>query len=153
MRLPTRVIAWAIASTLFSMGAEAPADPLEPVRLNAGELKWVTQPNGISRAFLAGDDKKPGVYAYLARLPADTRLQPHWHPDERVVAVISGSVRFGYGEKFDEAGTKELSAGGFWTEPARQPHFTWAKGGEAVIYVVGTGPSGTTPVATGSDKN
>jgi hypothetical protein len=30
-------------------------------------------------------------------------------------------------------------------EPARQPHFAWAKDGEVVLQVVGIGPSGTTP--------
>ena len=153
MRLPKKVIASAFACTLLTIVSTAKADPLEPMRLNASELQWVVMPNGVSRAYLSGDDKKSGVYAYLARIPAGFKFQPHWHPDERVVTVISGTMLVGYGEKFDEANMKELPAGGFWTEPAQQPHFTWAKGGgEAVIYVVGRGPSGTTQLTPSAEK-
>ncbi len=151
MGLPTPA-AWIFASASLVVGAIAMADPLEPTRLNSSELKWVVMPNGVSRAYLSGDDKKAGVYAYLARIPANFKLQPHWHPDERVVTVISGTMQVGYGTQFDEAGMKAVATGGFWTEPAKQPHFTWAKGGEAVIYVVGTGPSGITQVSSATEK-
>ena len=33
-----------------------------------------------------------------------------------------------------------------WTEPAKQPHFVWARHGEVVIQITGNGPSGTTLV-------
>ena len=128
------------------------ADPLEPSRLNATDLQWVVLPNGISRAYVVGDEKKAGVYAYFAKLPGNSKTQPHWHPDERVVTVISGTVRFGYGERFDEAAMKDVTVGGFWTEPAKQPHFAWVKDGEAVVYVVGFGPSGTKEVSPAADK-
>ena len=39
---------------------------------------------------------------------------------------------------------KALPAGSIFTEPARQPHFVWAKDGEVVIQVIGNGPSATT---------
>jgi len=42
---------------------------------------------------------------------------------------------------------KALPAGSIWTEPAKQPHFAWAKEGEVVIQVVGgNGPSGVTRI-------
>ena len=33
-----------------------------------------------------------------------------------------------------------------WTEPAKQPHFVWAKDGEVIIQVIGNGPSAVVPV-------
>jgi quercetin dioxygenase-like cupin family protein len=87
------------------------------------------------------------MYMYRVRFPANYKVQPHFHPDERVVTVISGVLYMGYGEQFDESAMKALPAGSIWTEPAKQPHFVWAKDGEAIIQVVGSnGPSGTTRI-------
>jgi hypothetical protein len=36
---------------------------------------------------------------------------------------------------------KALPASSIWTEPAKQPHFVWAKDGGVVIQVIGNGPS------------
>jgi quercetin dioxygenase-like cupin family protein len=96
---------------------------------------------------LVGDDHKPGMYKYRLRFPANHKVQPHFHPDERIATVISGTLYMGYGEQFDESAMKALPAGSVWTEPPRQPHFVWAKDGEVVIQVVGSnGPSGLTPI-------
>jgi hypothetical protein len=53
---------------------------------------------------------------------------------------------FGYGERFDERKMRTMPAGSVWTEPALQPHYAWAKNGEAIVEVVGIGPSGVTPL-------
>jgi uncharacterized RmlC-like cupin family protein len=87
------------------------------------------------------------MYMYRARFPANFKVQPHFHPDERVVTVMSGTLYMGYGEQFDESVMKALPAGSVWTEPAKQPHFVWAKEGDVVIQVVGgNGPSGLTRI-------
>jgi hypothetical protein len=52
----------------------------------------------------------------------------------------------GFGERFDETTMKVLPAGSIWTEPAKQPHYVWAKDGEVVIQVIGNGPTATTPI-------
>jgi uncharacterized RmlC-like cupin family protein len=59
--------------------------------------------------------------------------------------VISGTVYVGYGDRFDETKLKAVPAGGFWTEPAGQPHFALTKE-DAVLQTIGNGPSGTTPI-------
>jgi quercetin dioxygenase-like cupin family protein len=71
---------------------------------------------------------------------------PHYHPDERIIVVVSGTVYFGYGEQFDESKMKPLPAGSSWTEPAKQAHFAWAKDGEAIIQVIDNGPTGNTSI-------
>lgn len=55
-----------------------------------------------------------------------------------------GTLLVGYGEEFDEGRMRALPAGSTFTEPARHPHFAWAKDWEVVIQVVGHGPSDTT---------
>lgn len=129
---------------LFTMGASALGPALETVRLAPGDLKWAATPAGTPRAHLAGDDKKAGLYADRFKLPANFRKQPHFHPDDRVVTVMSGTLYVGFGEHFDESKMKALPAGSIWTEPAKQSHFVWAKDGEVVIQVIGNGPSGET---------
>ena len=69
---------------------------------------------------------------------------PPRRADERVVTILSGTLLVGYGERFDESTMKALPAGSVFTEPAKQPHFVWAKDSEVVIQVVGQGPSATT---------
>ena len=140
-------VACVAALAVFMTAAFAQSETLEPARLAPEELKWVVAPTGASRANLAGDDKKSGMYAYRAKFPANFRNQPHFHPDDRIVTVLSGTLHVGFGEQFDEGKMKALPAGSIWTEPAKQPHFVWAKNGEVIIQVIGgNGPSAVVPV-------
>lgn len=123
------------------------ADPLAPVRLAPDDLKWDVGPTGNGRAYLVGDEKRTGVYVYRSRFQPGAKVAPHFHPDERVVTIISGTLYMGYGDRFDEAAMKRLPAGSVWTEPAGQAHFVWAKEGEVMIQVMGAnGPSGVTRI-------
>jgi quercetin dioxygenase-like cupin family protein len=119
---------------------------LERARLVPGDLAWVAGANGVSRVVIAGSNETAGLYAYRARFPRGFKNEPHFHPDDRVVTVISGTLHMGYGEKFDESAMRALPPGSVWTEPANTPHFVWAQDGEVVIQVIGVGPSGTTQV-------
>ena len=139
-------IAFAALCALSMTSAVAQSNAMEPARLAPEELKWTLSPTGTHRAVLAGDEKKAGMYAYRARFPANFRNQPHFHPDDRMATVLSGTLLVGFGEKFDEARMKALTAGGVWTEPAGQPHYVWAKDGEVVIQIIGVGPSAMTLV-------
>ena len=69
---------------------------------------------------------------------------PHWHPDEvRTVVVLSGTLFFGSGNKWDESKFIAYPAGTFYSEPSKAPHFSWAKGGEVIIQITDR-PSGKT---------
>lgn len=109
--------------------AFVPCAALEPVRLSPDDMKWRATPIGVHIANLAGDDKAAGMYVIRIGFPR-TSVQPHFHPDDRLVVVLSGTLHVGYGEQFDESTLKALPAGSIWTEPAKQPHFVWAKEGE-----------------------
>ena len=96
-------------------------------------------------AILYGDPTKSGVFVTRVKFSAGWKDQPHWHPDEvRTVAVLSGTFYFGSGDKWDESKVKAYPAGTFYSEPAKAPHFTWAKDGEVIIQVTGVGPTGKT---------
>ncbi len=95
---------------------------------------------------LYGDPTKPGAfYVSRVRFSAGWKDPPHWHPDEvRTVVVLSGTLYFGTGDKWDENKLKPYPAGTFYSEPSKAPHFTWAKDGEVIIQVTGIGPSAKT---------
>ena len=146
MHLRASRLALFVAVALSVMSVFAQTSALSPLRLVAEDLQWTTAPTGVQRAPVAGDDQQAGMYAYRARFPANFRVQPHFHPDDRIVTVISGTLHVGFGERFDESSMKVLPAGSIWTEPGKQPHYVWARDGEVVIQVIGNGPSGTTQI-------
>ena len=123
--------------------------PLKLVQIVPGDLKFGPIPNGTLQAAVVGDSTKPGLYAIRTKIPSGLRLQPHFHPDERIVTVLSGTLYVGFGERFDTSTVRPLPAGSVFTEPARQTHFTWAKDGEVLLQIVGNGPTGTTEILTG----
>jgi molybdate transport system substrate-binding protein len=108
-------------------------------------LKWRTSPNGTSQATVIGDPTKPGLYVIISKFPAGQKTPVHFHPDDRIVTVVSGTAYFGYGETFDEANVKAMPPGSIVTEPSKMPHYNWAKDGELVLQIVGNGPTATTP--------
>jgi hypothetical protein len=134
-------------AALFIFSGSAQAEPLATTQLTPDRFKWDPTPFGGQKVTLVGDEQKPGMYVYRVRFPANFKVQPHFHPDERVVTVMSGTLYMGYGEQFDESAMKALPAGSIWTEPAKQPHFVWAKEGDVIVQVVGgNGPSGVTRI-------
>ena len=113
-------------------------------RLNAEDMRWTPFPGGVFRTDITGDENKAGLYAYRVKFPTGFLRQPHFHPDDKIVTVLSGTVHIGYGEQFEEGAMKALGPGGIWTEPMKTPHYVWVKEGEVVIQVVGYGPTGNT---------
>jgi quercetin dioxygenase-like cupin family protein len=108
---------------------------------------------GLRMGVLSGNPKQAGLYTVYLTLPPNTRIQAHSHPDDRVGIVVSGTWYFGYGDAFDEAKLKRLSAGSFYTEPPNANHFAMTKDEPVTIYVAGTGPTGTTYVDPAHDPS
>lgn len=102
--------------------------------------------NGIQTTVLSGNPNVAGPYAFEIRVPAHTRIAAHRHRDNRTALVVSGAWHFGYGEHADEAATQTLGPGGFYTEPAGQPHFAFTGDQPTVVYISGQGPTDTTYV-------
>src|SRR5882672_9687259 len=79
--------------------------------------------SGIQTRVLKGHPTRSGLYTIQLRVPANTRIEAHDHPDDRVATVVSGTWYFGYGARFEEKQLKELPPGSFYTEPPNAPHF------------------------------
>ncbi|MBC7932355.1 MAG: cupin domain-containing protein [Rubrivivax sp.] len=98
---------------------------------------------GIVTRVLKGDPTKAGLYTILLEVPANTRIEAHGHPDDRVATVISGTWYFGYGDRFNERKLKSLPPGSFYTEPPNEPHFARTGDTPVVVQITGYGPTGT----------
>lgn len=97
------------------------------------------QAKGAKFAVLQGGPGQPGPYEVRLSVPAGYRVQPHWHSQAENVAVISGSVMIGMGDKWDAKALKIQKAGSFGSIPAKTKHFAMFKV-PTVIQIHGEGP-------------
>jgi quercetin dioxygenase-like cupin family protein len=114
---------------------------------NEIEFKSPVSPTNLQTAVLFGDPSKPGVYVIRIKYAAGAKVMPHWHPDEvRTVTVLYGTYYFAVGEQWDESKMRPYPVGTFLSEPARTPHYAWAKDGEVIVQFMGLGPTGITMI-------
>lgn len=128
-----------------------PGQRLTPTEINAvtptGAGAGTSGVSGIQTRVLKGDPNRPGLYTIQLTVPANTRIEAHTHPDDRVATVISGTWHIGYGAHFDEKNLKALTAGSFYTEPPNVAHFARTANQPVVVQITGYGPTGTKYVA------
>ena len=108
-------------------------------------------PPAARLAVLVGDPQKPGPYVIRVKVPKDTRLMPHKHPEDRIYTVISGVFYIGLGETFDESRLQAFVPGSIVVLPGNQPHFHWAKSGEYITQVNAIGPLGLEYIDSADD--
>jgi quercetin dioxygenase-like cupin family protein len=92
---------------------------------------------------LKGDPNNAGLDTIQLTVPANTKIEAHTHPDDRVATVISGTWYIGYGPVFSEASVKSLLSGSFYTEPPNVSHFARTGNQTVVLQITGYGPAGT----------
>ena len=120
-------------------------DSISPTAAGAG----TSGVGGIQTRLLKGDPNKPGLYTIQLTVPANTKIEAHTHPDDRVATVISGTWQIGYGTAFDEKKLKALVPGSFYTEPPNVAHFARTGNTAVMVQITGYGPTGTTYVGRG----
>lgn len=134
----------------LSAGAALPQTRLTVTQVDAlpreGAGAGTSGLSGIQTTVLSGDPNSSGPYAFEIRVPAHTRIAAHSHRDNRTALVVSGEWHFGYGEVANEASSQTIGPGGFYTEPAGQPHFAFTGDLPTVVYITGQGPTDTTYV-------
>jgi quercetin dioxygenase-like cupin family protein len=108
-------------------------------------VKWNrdSSVHGLETAALFGDPTAAEPYVQRIKFPPNHRLPPHSHPNgSRMVTVLSGTLYFAFGDKFDESKLKALPPGTFFVEPKDTAHYALTKG-EVVLELHATGPAGT----------
>jgi quercetin dioxygenase-like cupin family protein len=96
-------------------------------------------PPGAQIAIVSGDPGKPAPYTVRLKFPANYDIPAHSHPTDENVAVVSGQLFIGMGDKMDKAAGKGVGPGGFALAPANMNHFAFTKA-ETTIFLYGMGP-------------
>src|SRR5436305_13157012 len=95
----------ALAVPLTLGAAQPPAGHENPKLYLPTEINWQTGPPsippGAKMAVLDGDPTKEGLFVTRFKLPAGYRVAPHTHPPPERLTVLSGTLYFGMGDKFD----------------------------------------------------
>jgi quercetin dioxygenase-like cupin family protein len=153
-----RLMAFALAAgllgTLAGIGQEEEKAKKEHSILAPADLKWGEGPDalppGIKAVVVEGDPKKADLFHMRLKAPAGYRVMPHRHPNTERVTVISGSLKLGLGEQYDESKTKMLPAGSFFSLPPETAHFVTVSE-ETVIQISTIGPWSLTYVNPSDD--
>lgn len=153
MRRVVLLLAVVVVAASSAGRAQAPAAPSHAGMLPA-EIKWgpapPALPAGAQVAVLAGDPGKEGVFLMRVKLPAGYKVPPHWHPMDEYVTVLSGTLQFGMGDKFDAAQMRALPAGSYVTAEKEMRHYVQTKG-PTVIQITAMGPFAITYVNAADD--
>jgi quercetin dioxygenase-like cupin family protein len=152
----------AFATLIFGLLCSASALAVEfaPALMTPEDIPWPQRSErvegtgmrqGLQIVVVAGDAKAEGLYTMMFKLPANTKVPPHSHPDRRSCFVLSGTFYFAYGEVRDDSLLKALPAGSHYTEPGGMSHFAETRDEPAIAECTGIGPTGTTFVNFADD--
>ena len=100
---------------------------------------------------------KAGPYTMRLKLPNNYRIPPHSHSHPEHVTVVSGSIRVGVGDKFDEKAMNSFGSGSFAVIDPGTHHYAMVKndnilkGRDTIIQLHGEGPWGLTYVNPSDD--
>jgi len=134
-----------LAAATLTSGSTQSLDPKALRFTPPDQIHWVDNGGGALQAVLAGDPNKPGLYVVMVKWTAHHMSQPHFHPHDRFITVLSGTWWVGTGHKFDPDSTVPMPTGSFVIHYGQQVHYDGAKDGDAVLEIVGEGPATPTP--------
>lgn len=123
------------------LGAQSGTHPnaFRPGDIQYGPVPPFLAP-GAELAVLEGDPTATsGDFTVRLKMPAGYQVAPHWHPKRENVTVISGDLKVGMGDKFDESKMGVFSAGSFAYLDPSMHHYVMASG-NTVVQVHGQSP-------------
>ena len=131
----------ALAAAALAPPARGAPDPAALAYKLSGDIPWSRESRMGSQVYILwGDPSKPGPYAMLVKWEPHHFSQPHTHPNDRHITVLSGTWWVGTGKTFSPDTTTPLPAGTVVTHFAKQWHYDGAKDEAAVLEIVGEGP-------------
>lgn len=108
------------------------------------QIKWGPAPPfipaGAQLAVLEGNPMAAsGDYTIRLKMPDGYRVAPHTHPLRENVSVISGTLKVGMGDKYEDSKMKSLAPGSFVYLDPSMHHYAGASG-ETIIQIHGQSP-------------
>lgn len=135
----------AAAVMALSAGAASGGEAPGFISVEASKLKWTDAPSvgpGAKIAVIEGDLKSPEPMTFRLNVPANSKIGVHTHPTAERVTVLSGTLYFAVGDKFDTAKAKAYKPGDLFVVPSGMPMYAYTKNGETIVQIHGTGPWG-----------
>ena len=128
-----------VAAKHAKSAAAAPKNAFMPNDIQYGPPPAFV-PAGATLAVLEGNPMGTiGDYTIRMKMPDGYKIPPHWHPKRENVTVISGTLKVGMGDKFDETKMMSFPAGSFaYLDPSM--HHYASTSGEIVIQIHGKAP-------------
>ncbi len=108
------------------------------------QIKWgpppPSVPAGAQLAVLEGDPTaSTGDFTVRLKMPDGYKFAPHYHPKRENVTVLSGTLKVGMGDKFDESKMMSFAPGSFAYLDPEMHHYA-AASGDTVIQIHGMSP-------------
>ena len=134
------------AGSLAALAAWAGSAAEKPafVSVEASKLKWADAPSvgpGAKIVVIEGDLKAAEPFTFRLKVPKNFKAGVHTHPTFERVTILSGTLYFGTGDKFDPAKAKVYKPGDAFIVPPGMPMYAYTKG-ETIVQIHGTGPWG-----------
>lgn len=140
-----------IAAVGFALGLGAfvsvPGWATEYNAVMPPDIKWADAPSigpGAKTAVIDGDPKSSGPFVMRLKVPPKTEIKVHTHPADENVTVLSGTLYFAAGDKFDTKTAKSFGPGSYFSIAKGKPMFAYTRDKEAVLQLHGNGPWGLT---------
>jgi len=141
------IVLTAGAVTILSVWAGSAGEAPGFISVDASKLKWTDAPSvgpGAKIAVIEGDLKSSEPITFRLKVPADSKIAVHTHPTAERVTVLSGTLYFATGDKFDTAKAKAYKPGDAFIVPSGMPMYAYTKKGETIVQIHGNGPWGIT---------
>jgi mannose-6-phosphate isomerase-like protein (cupin superfamily) len=132
-------------AVVLSVAACFAAQPLRAQNTYApDEVKYgpapPSVPPGAQLAVLEGDPMaSTGDFTVRLRMPDGYKFPPHTHPHRENVTVLSGALKVGMGDQYDDSKMMSFGTGSFLYVDPTMHHFAGASG-ETVIQIHGASP-------------
>ena len=127
------------ATKTTSKSAAAKKNAFTPDQMQYGPPPPFVPP-GAELAVLEGNPMGAvGDYTIRLKMPDGYKIGPHWHPKRENVTVISGALKVGMGDKFDESKMMSFPAASFAYLDPNMHHYVMTSG-ETVVQIHGAAP-------------
>ncbi|MEK6593663.1 MAG: cupin domain-containing protein [Pseudomonadota bacterium] len=113
--------------------------------IKASAIKWSDAPSigpGAKIAVLEGDLKAAAPFTMRIKIPPNLKIGVHTHPATERVTVLSGTLYFATGDKYDAAKAQTYKRGDGFIVPVGMPMYGYTKKEESILQIQGTGPWG-----------
>jgi quercetin dioxygenase-like cupin family protein len=95
---------------------------------------------GVLTAPLFGVPSRAEYYVFRAKYPPNTVNQPHHHPGDEELTILSGTLYVGHGGTFDRDKAIAYPPGSYLREPAGSVHWLFTLDETVEVEVRGMGP-------------